>query len=459
MSDLYLLTATEAIARIRGGECCATDLVQACSDRIRATEGGLHAWAYFDEELARRQAEAIDEEIRAGRFAGRLYGLPVGVKDIFNTRDMPTCMGSPIWDGFTPGNDARVVAVLRLEGAVIMGKTVTAEFAVHHPGPTVNPYNPEHTPGTSSSGSAVAVAAGMVPMALGTQTAGSTIRPASYCGVYGFKPSFGVLPRTGLLKTVDTLDHVTYFTRSVDDLLLFFEVMRVTGPNHPFVQATLDVETTAPPPTSWRVALVRGPVWHYAEAYAQEALASFARRLEGVPGVRVDEVDLPPEFAEAHAIHGVIYEKALSYYFQPEYAEHPDRISDVFREMVERGRRTTQAQYVAMLERQRALRVSLAEFFGSWDVVLTLATAGEAPRGLATRDKPDTCLIWTMCHVPSMSLPVFRGPCGLPFGAQVVAPRYGDYRLLRFAEHLQRNGLLASRPVVRIDTLSVLPSS
>ena len=202
------LTVTEAGEKVRSGELSAVEWCESCIAQVERCEADIHAWVQFEPELALRQAREIDEKRRAGTFDDPLWGAPFGVKDVFNTAELPTCMGSPIWEGFTPGNDARVVAHLRWAGGVMFGKTVTAEFAVHHPGPTVNPHNPDYSPGTSSSGSAAAVASMMVPLALGTQTAGSTIRPASYCGVYGFKPSFGVVPRTGILKTLDTLDHV-----------------------------------------------------------------------------------------------------------------------------------------------------------------------------------------------------------------------------------------------------------
>jgi Asp-tRNA(Asn)/Glu-tRNA(Gln) amidotransferase A subunit family amidase len=434
------LTATEAIEAIRRGGLRATELCESCIARLESLEPTLHAWVHFDPDLVRRQARAVDEKVAAGTFCGRLYGVPFGVKDVINTADLPTWMGSPIWEGFTPGNDARVVASLRLEGGVMFGKTVTAEFAVHHPGPTLNPYSPNHSPGTSSSGSAAAVAARMVPLALGTQTAGSTIRPASYCGVYGFKPSFGVVPRTGILKTLDTLDHVSFFARSLEDLELFFESARVRGANHPFIHTSLDQWSPEKIRKPYRVALVRGAAWEHAEPYAQKAILGLAEEWAADPDVRLEEVVLPEEFDGAHALHELIYSRTLSYYFQKEYQENRELLSDVFREMVEVGLTVAPEAYWDSMERQQALGKQLDGVFEDYDIILNLSTAGEAPFGLNGRDKKDCCLIWTLCHVPAINLPVFESPSGLPFGALIVARRYNDLYLLSFAKALRDKG-------------------
>ena len=434
------LTATEAIDAIRRGDLSATELCESCIARLESVDPALHAWVHFDPELVRRQAQGVDERIAAGTFRGRLYGVPFGVKDVINTTELPTWMGSPIWEGFTPGNDARVVATLRLEGGVMFGKTVTAEFAVHHPGPTVNPYSPRHSPGTSSSGSAAAVAARMVPLALGTQTAGSTIRPASYCGVYGFKPSFGVIPRTGILKTLDTLDHVCFFARSLEDLELFFESARVRGTNHPFIHKSIDQWSPERVKKPYRVALVRGPTWGHAEPYAQKAFLGLAEEWAADPDVRLEEVELPKEFNGAHALHEIIYSKTLSYYFQKEYRENRELLSDIFREMVEAGSTVTSEAYWDGMERQQALGKELDAVFANFDIILNLSTAGEAPFGLNGRDKKDCCLIWTLCHAPTINLPLFQSPSGLPFGAQIVGRRYHDLHLLSFAKTLYDKG-------------------
>ena len=380
-------------------------------DAIEAREGELKAWAYFDAELAYKNARNARK--------GALHGIPVGIKDIFNTYDMPTQMGSPIWSGFTPGNDARVVHNIRMAGGVIMGKTVTAEFAVHTPGPTRNPHNTEYMAGTSSTGSAVAVAAGMVPMAIGTQTAGSTIRPASYCGVFGFKPTFGLIPRTGMLKTTDTLDTVGMFANNVTDLRLLFDVMRVHGPDYPFS----DLKDGG----ADRIKIVRGPKWNDAEQYVKDALLMFPQ----------DCNPLPYWISQIHDLHGIIYDKTLSYYFRKE-AEQRTLVSEIMYNIIERGSKITLDEYKAALEEQARLTALFDEYMrvSAIDILLDFSTAGTALKGLDSVDRPDHCLIWTFLGLPVVNVPLFTGPNGMPFGLQVIGRKYDDYKVLNYAEEL-----------------------
>lgn len=444
-SDLAILTATEAITMIQDREISAYEYLKSCIEQINRLEKNIHAWAYLDLEKALSQAKKIDVKRAKGLLVGALHGLPVGVKDAYNTYDMPTEMGSPLWKDFTPGNDARVVFYLRQADAVFPGKTVTAEFAVHHPGPTVNPYNPDHTPGTSSSGSAAAVATYMVPLALGTQTAGSTLRPASYCGVYGFKPSFGLVPRTGMLKTTDTLDHVGLLARSIDDLKLFFETVRVKGEDYPLVEKYLDdPKRQKKLGAKWRIAFIKGPKWQSAEQYAKQAIEHFAKKADKLIGVEVEEVELPQICSSVHEIHETIYTKALSYYFKDEY-KHKDKLSPIFLGMLERGKKVSLSKYQKLLKEQEKIAITVDSFLLTYDIVLTLTTGGEALVGLDSIDRPDTCLIWTFCGVSSMSLPVFTGPLDLPFGAQIVTRRYSDYKLLRFAKYLEEHDLVPKK--------------
>jgi Asp-tRNA(Asn)/Glu-tRNA(Gln) amidotransferase A subunit family amidase len=356
-----------------------------------------------------------------------LRGVPVGVKDIFNTADMPTQMGSRIWSGFRPGNDARVVFNLRYDGAIVPGKTQTSEFAVHEPTEVRNPRHLEHAPGTSSAGSAAAVAAGMVPLALGSQTAGSCIRPASYCGVFGFKPTFGAVPRTGVLKTADTLDTIAWFARSIDDVERLFEVVRVRGRNYPYVDANLVRRRPLDRPIA--IAVVRGPHWPAATPAAQHALTAAADRLRAAGGrFLVDDLDLP-EAGEIYDDHELIYCKALAYYFRGEQRNDRSKISGVLMGMLERGEATTPDAYHRAVSRQAELTRQLDDRFRH-DAYLTLSAAGEAPRGLQSPDLPDTSKIWTYLGMPALSVPAASGPNGLPIGLQVVGPKYADYRVL-----------------------------
>lgn len=427
---------------ISNKEITVSEVVSSCLDQIERLDGKIRAWVFIDHEKALEQARFIDDKLSEGQLVGRLSGVPIGVKDIFNTADLPTQMGSPIWKGFTPGNDARVVSKLRLAGGTILGKTVTAEFAVHYQDVTANPHNHEYSPGTSSSGSAAAVAASMVPLALGTQTAGSTIRPASYCGIYGFKPSFGLVPRTGMLKTTDTLDTVCFFSRGVSDLELMFDIVRVHGRDYPIIDANLnDPNRQRTPDGTWKVAFVKGPKWKCAEDYAKTAISAFAERISEFHDIQVEEVELDPEFGYAHEIHQVIYDRTLAYYFKEEF-KRQTLVSDIMYEIICRGNELTLQDYLKALDEQVGLSNKLSNFFNKYDILLTLSTSGEAPEGITSPDKPDSCLIWTLCGVPTVNLPVFKGPNGLPFGAQVVSRRYNDLLLLNFLKSLEEKDII-----------------
>lgn len=433
MPELNKLSAIEQIELVKQGSITAVQLLTAHLKQIHKREKDIRGWVYLDINQAMETAEEIDRQVAAGVFRGCLFGIPVGVKDVFNTADMPTEMGNSLWKGFHPGNDARVVSVLRREGAVFLGKTVTAEFGVHSPGPTHNPYRQGFMPGTSSSGSAAAVASYMVPLALGTQTAGSTLRPASYCGVYGFKPSFGLLPRTGMLKTTDTLDNVGLLARTLDDIILMFETLRVQGSDYPLVHRTLDQYHSSL--KQLRVAFVIHPKWEFAEDYAKQAIESFVAQLNKKKSAKIKTVKLPMNFYRVHDIHERIYDRCLAYYFKKE-SQHHDQISKSFWEMVEKGKKITLDQYREDLSAQERISQELDHWFKDFDVVLTLTTGGEAMKGLNTFDRPDSCLIWTFCGVPALSVPLFTGPSDLPFGLQVVARKYHDYTIFDFVREL-----------------------
>jgi Asp-tRNA(Asn)/Glu-tRNA(Gln) amidotransferase A subunit family amidase len=347
-------------------------------------------------------------------------------------------MGSSLWKGYTPGNDARVVFNLKYEGGMVAGKTVTAEFAVHEPGPTRNPHDLRYYPGTSSSGSTVAVACGMVPVALGTQTAGSIVRPASYCGVYGFKPTFGLIPRTGVLKTTDTLDQIGWFARNIADIELLFDVLRVRGQNYPYVYNLIDRK-----PDSfftrkkWRLVLLEHPKWEFAETYAKKAIGSFVDRLERSKKIEVVTKKLPIDFDMAHDVHDTIYNKTLAYYFKEEHKQK-QLVSPVLSNLIEKGNGITPHQYLEALEKQVYLRESLNSFIKrSGDLFITLSTSGEASLFESPEDKPDSCLIWSLCGSPALSVPIFKGPNKLPFGLQVVALPYFDKLIFNFVKELQ----------------------
>ncbi|OGW75337.1 MAG: hypothetical protein A2Z72_08410 [Omnitrophica bacterium RBG_13_46_9] len=436
----YNFTLAEIHEGIKNRLFSVKEFTEDIIKHIESLEDQIKAWSYFDPDLLIEQAGLRDAELLNGDPEGRIFGVPVGVKDIFNTEDMPTGMGSPLWKGFTPGNDARVVFNLKQEGGLIAGKTVTAEFAVHEPGETRNPHNGEYYPGTSSSGSAAAVASGMVPVAIGTQTAGSIIRPASYCGIYGFKPSFGTIPRTGVLKTTDTLDQIGWFSRAIEDLEILFDTVRVKGRNHPFVYNTLD-QRKENDNEFRKIAIIEHPNWGYAEDYAKDAFFNLVTELSNNSKFRLEKVKLPSEFYDAHKMHDVIYCKSLSYYFQEE-CKYVKFVSKILKNMIDKGRCFTTEDYGKAIKFQSDLAARLNEYFDTYDAFITLSTSGEAPKFESPYDKPDSCLIWSMCWAPVINLPVFKGPHNMPYGIQIIGRRYNDYSLLELGKKLKECGFI-----------------
>ena len=439
------------IASYNNGSLTPTDVANHCIAAVKSHESSMHAWECFDSQRLLNQAGEATQKLQSGAVPRALEGLPVGVKDIFNTADFPTQMGSPLWKGFTPGNDARVLYDMKRLGAIVPGKTVTAEFAVHSLGVTLNPHAADRTPGTSSSGSAVAVATGMVPVALGTQTAGSVIRPASFCGVWGCKPSFGLVPRTGMLKTTDSLDSVGFFVNHAADLLPVFDAIRVHGRNFPLSDAALSdtARQASPQQRPWRVAIAKPHIWEHVPSYANEAFNAWCAKLAANSRFELVDATLPAPMAGAHTVHETIYNKALAYYFKEEF-KRAELISPVMNRLISAGQGVSVAEYEAALEEQVGLARLMEKFFAGdvtasansagYDVMLTLSTAGEAPLR-SVEEAPDSALMWTLTHLPAISAPVFSSPDSLPFGLQLVARRYNDPLLFRFIAEVEALGL------------------
>ncbi|HKZ72466.1 MAG TPA: amidase [Steroidobacteraceae bacterium] len=436
-SRLNWLSAADAARAIRDGAVSSAELVEACLARVREVDDQVQAWAFLDPEHALAQARTLDERRKEGAPLGALHGVPVGVKDIIDTNDMPTEDGTVLHAGRTPAEDATVVARLRAAGAVIMGKTVTTELATYTPGKTRNPHNPEHTPGGSSSGSAAAVACGMVPVAVGSQTNGSVIRPAAYCGIYGFKPTQGLISRHGVLKLSRTLDQIGVFARTVEDLALVSEQLvgyderdPDTMPPRariPFVQIT-----TEGPPLPPLLAFVKTPIWDQTESETREAFGELVAHL----GDRVEEFVLPESAREALEWHRTIMEAEMAASLAVEYERGRDKLSDSLRAQLERGRKHTAFDYQAARAHIPLLIEGFAELFERYDAIVTPATAGTAPKGLASTGDPAFCTLWTLCGMPALSLPLMQGANGLPLGLQLIGPRHDDARLLRTARWL-----------------------
>src|SRR6185295_4634429 len=366
-----------------------------------------------------------------------LHGVPVGLKDIIDTADMPTENGSVLHAGRTPSRDAAVVTMLRAAGAVIMGKTVTTEFATRHLGKTRNPHNPAHTPGGSSSGSAAAVAAGMVPLALGSQTTGSTIRPASYCGVYGLKPTHGLIPRSGMFQLSRTLDHVGLFARSVDDIALLLEQLaghdERDPDSHPRARVPYRAVAAEEPPLAPMFAFVKTAHWKDVDADAQEAFAELVEDL----GDRVEEIELSAAAGEAVRWQELVSGPEMAANLAREWATGRDKLSSVLRGRIERGRAVSAIDYLQARASLPELHASFTELFEQrYDAIITPTASGTAPAGLQSTGEPTFCALWTLAGMPAVSVPIMHGANGLPLGAQLVGPRHGDARLLRTARWL-----------------------
>ena len=408
------LSATEALARMRAGELTSEALVAACLARIDARESAVGAWQHLDRDGALQAARAADRAAPRGL----LHGIPVGIKDIIDTADMPTALGSPIYATRRPAWDAACVAAIRAAGGIVLGKTVTTEFAYFTPGKTRNPHDLERTPGGSSSGSAAAVADFMVPLALGTQTAGSVIRPATFCGVLGYKASFAEFTLAGVRPFAESLDTLGGFARDVADLVLLRAVL--TG-------APVPASDASPlPALGW----CRTPQWDAAEACVRDTLLASVERL-GRAGVGVREITLPPRFAALVDAQITInnYEAARNYRFEME--RHRERLSERLRALIEAGTRTSYAAWVAARREVAQAQREWPAIAGDCAGVLVPAAVGEAPLAGAGTGDPLMSRIWTALGTPCLAVPVARGPHGLPVGVQLVAAVGDDELLLR----------------------------
>ena len=432
----FNLTATQAAAEIARGALSAEDYMRACLNRIAEVEATVQAFAHLDPEHALEQARSLDERKAGGEPLGRLHGVPVAIKDIIDTSDYPTECGSSVLSGRRPFKDATVVARLRAAGAVIIGETVTTELAYFHPGKTHNPHDLARTPGGSSSGSAAAVAAGMVPLAIGSQTNGSIIRPGAFCGVFSAKPTHGLVSRAGVLTLSRALDHVGPFARTVEDLALVLGVIAGYDPQDPDTRpvATADFSKTASEkwPLTPRLAFVRTPIWDKADATTRAAFESLAGRL----GSACITVDLPDRFASAWEAQRVIMAADMAHNLGRVVDKGDEAVSKRLRDLVEDGRKVSASQYLAALDQARSLRAAFDDVFDECNAIVTPATRGVAPKGLDTTGDPAFCSLWTLTGLPSLNLPLLTGDDGMPLGVQLVGSLGDDARLLRNANWL-----------------------
>jgi Asp-tRNA(Asn)/Glu-tRNA(Gln) amidotransferase A subunit family amidase len=437
LTNLHSVSATEAARLIHDGIISSEQLLEACLARIQQVDPQVQAWAFLDPDYALEQARAADQLRLSGQPIGALHGVPVAVKDIFDTADMPTEYGSPIYAGRTPSRDATVVSKLRAAGAVIIGKTVTTEFAYLSPGKTRNPHNPEHTPGGSSSGSAAALAANMVPLALGSQTNGSTIRPAAYCGVIGFKPTHGLISRHRALMLSRTLDHVGLFARSINDIALLLEHLmgydEHDADTRPRARSSVIAIADSEPPIAPVFAFIKTPIWERVDEDTAEGFAEIVEQL----GQQVEEVELFPSALDAWCCHQTIMSAEMAFNLERESRNDCEAMSEQLRAQIGRGREVRAVEYQQARDKILPMQESFIELFEQrYDAILTPAAPTPAPEGLDATGDPSFCTLWTLCGMPCLTLPLLQSPTGLPIGVQLVGRPGSDARLLRTARWL-----------------------
>jgi Asp-tRNA(Asn)/Glu-tRNA(Gln) amidotransferase A subunit family amidase len=438
VTEPCFLSARDAAAAIRAGALTSEALVSSCLRRIAVREDAVHAWAWLDPDAALAQARACD----ASAPRGPLHGVPIGVKDVIDTADMPTELGAAAFAGRRPTADAAGIALLRAAGVVIMGKTVTAELATYHPGPTANPRRTSHTPGGSSSGSAAAVADFHVPLALGTQTVGSIVRPASYCGILGFKPSFDRYPIAGVLETAIHLDTLGSFARTTEDLLLLDAILSGDG-------------ATPAPAATPVVGLYRSGLWGEASPAVHAAFAATAAALSR-SGARVVEAALPPGIDALQDKLLQLHLREVATCLGHICREQPDGVSDAFKLMVAKGEAVTEADYQSALHAQQDCKLALADALLGMDLVLTPSARDIAPEGLGATGDPLFCRGWTGLGVPSLGFPA-TWQDELSIGLQFVGRTGEDRAMLATAGGLL-DAIGVTAPIVEPHNLHLTES-
>lgn len=434
-TELTKLTAVEARDAMASGKLTAEAYIDACLAHIAKRDPQVEAWAHLSPDLAREQARGADKALKAGIRPGLLHGLPVGIKDIIATGDQPTQNGSPIYLGHQPADDAACVTQLREAGAVIMGKTVTTEFATLTPNKTHNPHNPAHTPGGSSSGSAAAVGAAMIPLSLGTQTGGSVIRPGSFCGVFALKPTFGLISRIGVTMQSHMLDTVGLYGRSVEDLALATDAMSAHDPRdaQSYPRGTLGLleQTRAKTAGEPTFAFFKTPAWEQAEASTKTLLPEFVKGL----GKQCTEISLGSPFDRIIALHLAIMGGENAHYFREFYEQKGDLLSPGLKGRIAESRKVLAMDYLDAIRLREECNALVDKALGTYDALIVPASPGPAPKGLNSTGNAVFNGMWTYLGVPCVSLPLFQVD-GMPLGLQLIGRRREDGKLLRTAKWL-----------------------
>jgi Asp-tRNA(Asn)/Glu-tRNA(Gln) amidotransferase A subunit family amidase len=439
MPDIFSLSANELAAQLREGEISSVEVCSQYIERIGKFEKDVKAWSHFNKKLLLEKAAEADEHRISGKPLGLLHGLPVAVKDIIGTLDMPTECGTTIRKKMTASQDSEVVNLLKIAGAIIMGKTETTELAYFHPGKTTNPHDYKRTPGGSSSGSAAAVAAYMAPLSIGSQTNGSTIRPASYCGVVGYKPSYGLISRYGILKQSDKLDQVGIFGKSVEDVALLAKVLikkDLFDPStiHYSTEDMIDVCRKGPL-FDPKFIFYKTKNWKNLDKESQESFEIFIKTFKK----NIEVFDTPSYFDDIPKYHKIIHETDMANNFQLYYKKYKKKLSKEMVSAIERGFKNSATEYAEAIDFMKRSYDSYKEVFEDYHGVLTPASSGVAPKGLGNTGSPEFSTVWTYLGLPSISLPLLTGKNDLPLGIQLIGDKYDDLRFLGVASWVEKN--------------------
>ena len=439
MPDIFSLSANELTSKLREGEISSVEVCSHYIERIGKFEKDVKAWSHFNKKLLLEKAAEADEHRISGKPLGLLHGLPVAVKDIIGTLDMPTECGTTIRKKMTASQDSEVVNLLKVAGAIIMGKTETTELAYFHPGKTTNPHDYKRTPGGSSSGSAAAVAAHMAPLSIGSQTNGSTIRPASYCGVVGYKPSYGLISRYGILKQSDKLDQVGIFGKSVEDVALLAKVLikkDLFDPStiHYSAEDMMDVCRKGPL-FDPKFIFYKTKNWKNIDKESQKSFEIFIKTFKK----NIEVFDTPSYFDDIPKYHKIIHETDMANNFQLYYKKYKKKLSKEMVSAIERGLKNSATEYAEAIDFMKRSYDSYKEVFEDYHGVLTPASSGVAPKGLGNTGSPEFSTVWTYLGLPSISLPLLTGKNDLPLGIQLIGDKHDDLRFLGVASWIEKN--------------------
>ena len=439
MNNIISITATELVSKLKSGEVSSVEVCEAYLDRIKKFEKEVKAWAYIDAKTILEKASEKDEYRKSGKPLGPLHGIPIGIKDIIGTEDMPTECGTVLRKGMPESSDAEVVNLLKISGAIIMGKTVTTELAYFDPGKTMNPHDKTRTPGGSSSGSAAAVAAFMAPLTLGTQTKGSIIRPASYCGVVGYKPSFGLISRNGVLKQSSKLDHIGVFGKNVLDVALISKAIikkdLYDKDTIHYSAENMIEECKKEPHFDPKFIFYKTKSWKKIDRESQKAFEFLIKKFKK----NIEVFDEPSYFQDIHNYHQIIHETDMANSFQKFYKNSKKKLGKNLVEAIERGMKYSASQYTEAVDFMERSYRSYSEVFEDYHGVITPSSTGVADKGIKSTGSPEFCTIWTYMGLPAVSLPLLTGENNLPLGVQLVGDKLDDLRFLGTANWLEKN--------------------